>query len=152
MHAVLTPNFCIFGIFVQRSAIPTNDLELGNAQTIPILGSPLGAPSGLAYDWKARQLYWTDTLQNTLSVVTSDGNFRKTLISGDAMFKPTSVVVDSEIGNAVKQCSSLREVAVDIVHVSTVITDHAEYVHVHVCICVFANIFFNSFTNFYILT
>ena len=55
----------------------------------------------MAYEWKGQLLYWSDTFRNTISVVTREGNFRKTLISGDATFMPIGVVVDSEIGNEV---------------------------------------------------
>ena len=49
------------------------------ASTTTII-TDIGVCDGLAVDWRASQLYWTDTTYNTISVSDLDGNSQSTLI------------------------------------------------------------------------
>ena len=44
-----------------------------------VINSGLTAPDGLAVDWIARKLYWTDSETNRVEVANYDGSFRKVL-------------------------------------------------------------------------
>lgn len=46
-----------------------------------ILGSDIKKPGGVAVDWVARNLYWTDTGTDRIEVSRLDGSSRKVLIS-----------------------------------------------------------------------
>ncbi|XP_068606389.1 low density lipoprotein receptor a [Brachionichthys hirsutus] len=58
-----------------------------------IISSNIDAPEGIAFDWIHGNLYWTDGIHGTISVVTADGNRRKTLFSED-LSKPRAIAVD----------------------------------------------------------
>ena len=57
----------------------------------------LGEVDGLAVDWVARNLYWTDGKLKTISVATLDGKHRRTLIKED-LGRPRAIVVHPKIG------------------------------------------------------
>ena len=40
----------------------------------------LGQPEGMAVDWVAHNIYWTDTGKNTIEVARLDGSSRKVLV------------------------------------------------------------------------
>ncbi|XP_061604661.1 low density lipoprotein receptor a [Phyllopteryx taeniolatus] len=58
-----------------------------------MISNDIDAPEGIAFDWIHNKLYWTDSIRNTISVVTADGDRRKTLFS-QGLSKPRSIVVD----------------------------------------------------------
>ncbi|KAM3598070.1 uncharacterized protein V6R79_013159 [Siganus canaliculatus] len=63
------------------------------SQHTTVIDNDINAPEGLAFDWVHSNLYWTDGVRSTISVVTADGSRRKTLISRD-LSKPRAIVVD----------------------------------------------------------
>ncbi|KAM4535299.1 low density lipoprotein receptor a isoform 2-T2 [Fundulus diaphanus] len=58
-----------------------------------VIGSDIDGPEGIALDWVHGNLYWTDSIRKTVSVVTADGSRRKTLFHQD-LSKPRAIVVD----------------------------------------------------------
>ncbi|CAJ1075707.1 low density lipoprotein receptor a [Xyrichtys novacula] len=58
-----------------------------------VINSDVDAPEGIAYDWVHSNLYWTDSIRSTISVVTADGSRRKTLFRRD-LSRPRAIVVD----------------------------------------------------------
>ena len=64
--------------------------------------------TGVAYEWRGKLVFWTDRLRRTISAITSDGVFSKTLIEGDANFQPTSIVVNSDDGKTLQLFRNLQ--------------------------------------------
>ena len=62
-----------------------------------LINESLGEVDGLAVDWVARNLYWTDGRHKSVSVATLDGKYRRTLITTD-MGRPRAITVHPKIG------------------------------------------------------
>uniref|UniRef100_A0A4W5LIE4 Uncharacterized protein n=1 Tax=Hucho hucho TaxID=62062 RepID=A0A4W5LIE4_9TELE len=54
-------------------------------------------PRGIAVDWVAGNLYWTDSGRDVIEVAQMSGQYRKTLISG-MIDEPYAIVVDPQRG------------------------------------------------------
>ncbi|XP_061077917.1 low-density lipoprotein receptor-related protein 5 [Conger conger] len=67
--------------YYNQSSNAVKEGILGNGQTVVVSG--LDSPDGLACDWLARKLYWTDSETNRIEVAELDGTFRKVLFWQD---------------------------------------------------------------------
>jgi len=54
-------------------------------------------PDGIAVDWVARNLYWTDTGTDRIEVARLNGSSRRVLISED-LEEPRAICLDPEAG------------------------------------------------------
>lgn len=58
------------------------------------------SPQGIAIDWVARSLYWTDLENGNIEVIKLDGSSRKILIN-EGLDEPRALAVDPTRGLAV---------------------------------------------------
>ena len=94
-----------YGKTIKRSYLPGSperaNVTMGYAQNLEIKSR--AKPTGLAVDWAAMNLYWTETdrtgnkPRGSVLVATIDGRYRHTVIA-TGLEDPTSVVVDPDHG------------------------------------------------------
>lgn len=58
-----------------------------------VFSTGLMVPETIAVDWVGRNLYWTDSVMETIEVSTLDGRFRKVLLSKNVT-SPRGLVLD----------------------------------------------------------
>ena len=58
-----------------------------------IIDSEIDRPDGVAVDWVARNIYWTDTGTDRIEVARLNGSHRKVVIS-EKLLEPRAIVVD----------------------------------------------------------
>lgn len=76
---------------VHIDAIKVVDMKnMSNVQTIVSTG--LHTPNGIAVDWLADNLYWSDSVAKIIEVSRMDGSCRKAVIKTD-LSEPRSVIV-----------------------------------------------------------
>ena len=62
-----------------------------------VVRTGLDHPDGIAVDWVARNLYWTDTGMDRIEVSRLNGSSRRVLIS-DGLDEPRAIALDPEAG------------------------------------------------------
>ena len=64
---------------------------------------------GLAYDWIAKNIYWTDNIRNSLEVVRYNGEHRKVIIPDDGTLdRPRGIAVDPQRGYVTTDCTRVQ--------------------------------------------
>lgn len=63
----------------------------------PIITTEVDQPDGVAVDWIARNLYWTDTGSDRIEVSRLNGTSRKVLIS-EKLDEPRAICLDPVAG------------------------------------------------------
>lgn len=79
------------------SAVSTDLLRIYMVLTRCIQIKELKMPRGIAVDWVAGNLYWTDSGRDVIEVAQMSGQHCKTLISG-MIDEPYAIVVDPQRG------------------------------------------------------
>nr|XP_054607731.1 low-density lipoprotein receptor isoform X1 [Nothobranchius furzeri] len=89
------PNKRIFWSDLSEKKIYSSGIDEvdDSSRHIEVIGSGLETPEGLAVDWIYGNIYWTDSLLKSISVASTDGVKRKTLITTN-LGKPKAITVD----------------------------------------------------------
>ena len=68
-----------------------------NIELEVLVNTEVEEPNGIAIDWIAKNLYWTDTGTDRIEVSRLNGSSRKVLIS-DGLDEPRAICLDPEAG------------------------------------------------------
>ena len=80
----------LFFFFVLNSLTGITDVQI-------VISSQIKHPDGLAVDWVARNLYWTDTGTDRIEVSRLNGTSRKVLIN-ENLDEPRAIALDPAQG------------------------------------------------------
>lgn len=72
-------------LFFRRTNLDGSGMET-------VISQGLKTTDGLAVDWVARNMYWTDTGRNTIEVARLDGTSRKVLVN-NSLDEPRAIAV-----------------------------------------------------------
>ncbi|XP_015227134.1 PREDICTED: low-density lipoprotein receptor-like [Cyprinodon variegatus] len=91
------PNKRIFWSDLSRKKIFSSNIDVASdsANHKVVIESDIEAPESLAVDWIHGNIYWTDSALKTISVATTEGDKRKTLIS-EKLGRPRGITIDPE--------------------------------------------------------
>ncbi len=76
---------------IQMKSIYRVQLQ-NNASVVEVIGAR-GSVEGLAVDWIAKNLYWTDNVKGHIAVSRYDGRYFKVLVE-EGVLNPRSIAVD----------------------------------------------------------
>ena len=82
---------------MSKRYMSTVDLLFCSTGQEMVVATEVESPDGVAVDWIARNLYWTDTGTNRIEVARLNGTSRKVLIS-DGLDEPRAIALDPYYG------------------------------------------------------
>lgn len=82
---------------ISRAVVPKDEDSTAIAQVLPIKNMFAQRPEGLAVDWAAQNIYWTDSDSDTINVAKSDGRYVKVLINSNLDY-PLAIAVNPRSG------------------------------------------------------